>query len=316
MNVLVTGGAGYLGSALLPMLLNRGDSVTVLDTLLWGIEPLLHVAANPRLHIISEDIRDRAAVRDAMNGQDAVIHLGSVVGYPACEADREAAVSTNIDGTRNVMEAAEGRPFLFASTCSVYGRVLERCDEATPVRPLSLYGVTKAKAEEIATVAGGAVLRFATLYGIAPRLRLDLLVNDFTHQAVHSGRLTIYEPHFRRTFLHVMDAARSLIFCLDNYRHMAGHVFNVADERTTTTKLELAQKIQEQVDFQIYTSGNGSDRDQRDYEVSAARICQLGFAPQLTLEEGIRELVKVTRHVRTREPVSRLTFAAAPGRLR
>jgi nucleoside-diphosphate-sugar epimerase len=293
MRILVTGGAGYVGSVLLPMLLKGGHHVTVLDTFTWGVEPILHCASDPSLQLAVGDIRNPSVVRSAMRGADAAIHLAAIVGYPACDADPEGAKSTNVLGTRNVAAAVEGRPLVFASTCSVYGKVRDMCDEYSPPRPLTLYATTKLQAETIVADAGGVILRFATLFGVAPRLRLDLLVNQFVYQAVRHGKLTIYESHFRRTFLHVRDAARSCSIALELVDRMAGRPFNVADERANMTKMEVAEKILEHVAYELRRAEIGSDQDQRDYEVSVRRITELGFVPESTLEQGIRELLTV-----------------------
>ncbi len=295
MRVLVTGGGGYIGSVLVPSLLRAGHRVRLLDQFDWGVQAILHFANDPGLEIVADDVREADVVRAAMRDQDAVIHLAAVVGYPACDADPHRAVTTNVGGTRHVTAFLDQRPLVFASTCSVYGTVAHRCDENTPANPLSLYGSTKLEAESMVRDAGGVVLRFATLFGVAPRLRLDLLVNFFVQQAVLRQRLELYQSHFRRTFLHVQDAAQSCMMALEHFELMRGRTFNVADERTNMTKLELAERIQIQVPFDLRLARSGVDRDHRDYEVSSAKIGQLGFAPQLSLDDGIRDLVRVLR---------------------
>ena len=298
MRVLVTGGCGYLGSMLVPLLLNREYQVTVLDRLMWGIKPILHFAAHPNLNLISGDIRDREVVRAAVQDTDVVFHLAAIVGYPACAADPAQAVSTNVDGTRNLVEALTDQKLLFASTGSTYGKVEGRCTEETPIDPLTLYGSTKWQAERMVTGRGGVALRFATVFGVSPRLRLDLLVNDFVHQALHNKQIVMYEGHFRRTFLHARDAARSFVFALDHYDKMLGSAFNVGTNAMNYTKRGVAEEIAKQVDFYLHEADVGQDADQRDYEVCYDKIHRLGYTTTVNLAQGVAELVKILRHLR------------------
>jgi len=298
MKILVTGGAGYVGAALVPMLLDTGVEVVLLDNFTWGLKPILHFASHDNLEIFSGDIRSVESVREAMKGCDVVIHLAAVVGYPACAADPEKARSVNVDGTRNLVEEAAGRRLIFASTGSTYGKVQGICTEETPIDPLTLYGSTKWEAEKMVLDKGGVALRFATVYGISPRLRLDLLVNDFVYQALANRQIILYEGHFRRTFLHVRDAARSYPLALDRYDEMQGQAFNVGDESMNHTKREIALRIKDYVDFYLHEADVGGDPDKRDYEVSYAKLKALGFAAEVDLDAGLRELVKVLRHLR------------------
>jgi nucleoside-diphosphate-sugar epimerase len=298
MRILVTGGCGYLGSTLVPMLLAREYKVTILDSLMWGIKPILHFAADPNLEVISGDIRDREVVRAAAQEAEVVFHLASIVGYPACAADPGRAVSTNVDGTRNIIEALSDQKLIFASTGSTYGKVDGVCTEETPIDPLTLYGSTKWQAERMVTGRGGVALRFATVFGVSPRLRLDLLVNDFVHQAIHNKQIVLYEGHFRRTFLHARDAAKSFLFALDHYDKMSGGAFNVGTNDMNYTKRDIAEVINEQVDFYLHEAAVGEDADKRDYEVCYDKIHNLGFSTSVNMERGIAELVKVLRHIR------------------
>ena len=188
-------------------------------------------------------MRDEEVVKQALDQQDLVIHLAAIVGYPACAADPGRAVSTNVDGTRNIVKNLAGRKLIFASTGSTYGKVDGICNEDTPIDPLTLYGSTKWEAEQLVTAAGGVALRFATVFGASPRLRLDLLVNDFVYQALHNRQIILYEGHFRRTFLHSQDAARSYLFAIDYYDKMSGQAFNVGDDSMNYTNREVAQLI-------------------------------------------------------------------------
>lgn len=213
MKILVTGGAGYIGATLAPMLLQSGHAVTVVDSLRFGIEPILPLFRHPRFSFARLDIRDRGALADLAQSADAFVHLAAIVGYPACAHTPNEARSVNVEGSRNVASVAgRGRPLVFTSTSSCYGAVSDAiCTENTPLRPLSLYATSKAEAEAVLLDRCDAtVYRVATAFGLSPRLRLDLLVNDFVYRALHEHRLTVYESHFRRSFLHVHDVARAI----------------------------------------------------------------------------------------------------------
>lgn len=296
-HVLVTGGAGYIGSSLVPLLLDRGYRVTVYDKFEYGIFPLLSVASDPNLRIIKGDILNRATLKAALNSGDitAVVHLAAIVGYPACDRDQELAVQVNEVGTANVVELmAEGQKLVFASTGSCYGAVEGICNEETPISPLTLYGRTKAHAEKIVARRSSVVLRLATLFGVSHRMRLDLLINDLTHRALGERHLDLYEGSFRRTFLHVRDAANAFYLAIAKYGAMDGQVFNVGDESMNMAKEEAARAIVRSMPYPcgLNLAGEGEDRDKRDYEVSYEKVRQLGFRSSITMEEGIEELLK------------------------
>jgi nucleoside-diphosphate-sugar epimerase len=294
--VLLTGGAGYVGSLLAPLLLEQDYQVTIFDTFTYGAQPVLSFAAHPRLDLLRGDVRDAAAVAKAVAGHDWVLHLAAVVGYPACAADPVRATSTNVDGTRNVVQAlGKGQRLIFASTGSTYGKVAGVATEETPIAPLTLYGRTKRDAEQFIRDAGvpHTILRFATVFGSAPRLRLDLLINDFVYQAIHNRQIVMFEGHFRRTFLHSTDAAAVYPFCMKHFDRVADQVFNVGDASMNYTKKQVAVKIREYVDFYLHEADVGTDPDQRDYEVDYSRLRAAGFTARVTLDEGVRELIKV-----------------------
>jgi nucleoside-diphosphate-sugar epimerase len=298
MRILVTGGAGYVGALLVPLLLRREYTVTILDNFMWGIKPILHFASDPNLTIISGDIRNSETARAAVSRAEAVVHLASIVGYPACAADPDRANSINVDGTRNIVDAVTDQKLIFSSTGSTYGKVQGICTEDTPIDPLTLYGSTKWRAERMVTERGGVALRFATVFGISPRLRLDLLVNDFVYQAIHNRQIVLYEGHFRRTFLHSLDAAKSYLFALDHYDKMRGQAYNVGDNAMNYTKRDVAKLIQNFVEFYLHEADVGEDQDKRDYEVSYDKIQKLGYSTTVGMEQGIEELIRVLRHVR------------------
>ena len=298
MKVVITGGAGYIGSLLTPMLLNDGHDVTIYDNFLWGIKSILHFVHNPALSIVEGDIRNREKLQKVLKEADAVIHLAAIVGYPACAMDPNRAVTTNVEGTRNVVEGLGDQAVIVASTGSTYGKVEGICTEETPIAPLTLYGSTKSEAESLVLDSGGVGLRLATVFGVSPRLRLDLLVNDFTYQALHRRQLVLYEGHFRRTFLHATDAALAFRFALNNYNRIKGQAFNIGDEAMNYTKKDIAIHVKKFVEFYLYEADVGEDLDKRDYEVSYEKIKDLGYAVSVSLDDGIQELIKVLKHIR------------------
>jgi len=308
MKVLVTGGAGYVGSVLIPDLLGLGYQVRALDNLMYGQDSLLGCFHDANFEFVKADVRDMAAVRAAARDVDLIIHLAAIVGAPACRAHEQAAREVNLQGTANVDEArGSGVGVVFASTGSVYGAVDGVCTEETSPNPLSVYGETKRDAERRLLGSGNVVVyRFATGFGLSPRLRLDLMVNDFTFQAVKNGFLLLYEKGFRRTFIHVRDMARAVIHAVENFDRMEGRVYNVGSESMNYTKEEVALAIREKVDYQVYYADLGSDPDQRDYTVSYARVREAGFEPRTSLERGIDELVAGCAMITLHNPYSNI----------
>ena len=301
-HVLITGGAGYIGSGLTRALLETGYAVTVLDRFLYGRRPLEDVANHPKLTVIEADIRDPAAVARAAAGADCVLHLAGIVGYPACRANPQEATAVNLAGTENLLRALQpDQRVLFASTLSVYGAVDGKATEDTPARPLSLYGEHKARCERMIRRHGGGhvILRFATLFGVSPRMRIDLLVNDFVFQALHKRRIVLYEGWFRRAFLHVTDATAAYLFALTHYEQVAGGVFNVGNEDLNCTKKQVAERIRRQVDFELVESDCGQDLDQRNYAVDCSRFSDLGYRARVGLDEGLAGLIQ---HLQDFEP--------------
>jgi nucleoside-diphosphate-sugar epimerase len=306
MKILVTGGAGYIGTTLVPLLLEHGHQVTVFDSLRFGIEPLLPLFRHPRFAFVRADVRDRQSLVEHARTADAVVHLAAVVGYPACAQAPAEATAINVEGSANLASVVgRGRPVVLASSGSCYGAVSDAvCTEDTPLRPLTLYGQTKAQAETLLLDRCDAtVYRLATAFGVSPRLRLDLLVNDFVYRSVHEHRLTVYQGQHRRTFLHVCDVARAILLAVDHAGELAGRVFNVGDERHNCTKLEMCRVIQQAVPgVAVEATAAGEDPDRRDYTVSYARIRALGFESTISLAEGVRELARVVPWIARREP--------------
>ncbi len=306
MKVVVTGGAGYVGSVLVPHLLASGYRVHVVDILKFGIEPLFSSFIHPNFSFRHGDVLDVPALRADLADADAVVHLAAVVGYPACKKWPDEARRTNLDGTRAVLDNIRPETrFINFSTGSNYGEVLGVCDENTPLNPLSLYGETKTEAEQMAMSRTNSVaLRFATAFGLSPRLRLDLMINDFAYQALVNRYLLVYERHFRRTFIHVHDMARVVPHLLQNWERSRDQVLNVGHESMNYTKEDITTLLQNKLKFHLYFADVGSDEDKRDYEVSYARVRGLGFEVAVDIDRGLNELIGGLSHVRIRNPYS------------
>jgi len=283
-----------VGSVLVPRLLADGHDVVVFDSLRSGGQTLLPYFQDQRFSFIRGDVTDRDAVRRGVEQADAVVHLAAIVGFPACRKYPALASATNVDGTRNVVAAlGPQQPLVYASSGSNYGRLETVCTEESPLNPVSLYAITKAEAELIALESPQCTaLRFATAFGVSPRLRLDLLINDFVHQAVVNKQIIVYERSFRRTFIHVRDMARAISFALANIERMRGESYNVGHESLNLTKEQVALKIRERIPYYLHFAEVGHDDDVRDYEVSYTKIRQLGFETTMTLDEGIAELMR------------------------
>jgi nucleoside-diphosphate-sugar epimerase len=292
MKVLVTGGAGYVGTSLVPQLLDGGHHVRVFDNLSFGGDQLLPFFRRPNFEFMKGDIRDPRDVTAAVQGQDVIIHLAAIVGYPACRSDPKRAEEVNVAGTRNIARTvSKSQLVLFGSTGSNYGAVEDICTEETPLHPLSLYGQTKTLAESILlTECSTVAFRFATAFGLSPRLRLDLLVNDFTYRAVSQQYLVVYEAHFMRTFIHVHDMGRAFAFAIDNVDRMMGQVYNVGSGKMNYSKRQVCELIQEIVPCYVHYAEVGQDADKRDYVVSYEKLSKHGFDTTISLQQGIAEL--------------------------
>lgn len=301
MKILVTGGAGYVGTTLIPQLLDRGHNVRVLDNLMFGGDPLLPFFSNMNFEFIRGDIRNLADIERAIVDCDVVIHLAAIVGYPACRQDPTLAKEVNIDGTRNLVEARiSSQRLLFASTGSNYGSVEEVCTEESPLNPLSLYGETKTQAEAILMESGNATtFRFATAFGLSPRLRLDLMINDFAFKAYTEGYLVVYEKDFLRTFIHVHDMGRAFLFALDNWSRTRNEIFNVGSESMNKSKQQICELLKSKTDFYVHYADVGEDADKRDYVVSYDKIGSLGYTTTKTIEQGIDELFRAFDALKT-----------------
>lgn len=306
MKVLVTGGAGYVGTSLLPQLLNKGIKVHVLDNLTFGGEQLLPFFRDNNFTFQKGDIRNIDDIKEAVRGVDAIIHLAAIVGYPACRKDPRAAIDVNVTGVKNIIKAtSKNQLILFASTGSSYGYAREEVTENTPLNPLSLYGQTKGLGEELLRKRGNYIMyRFMTAFGASPRLRLDLLINDFVYRAVTQQYLVVYEKHFKRAFIHVYDMGRSFIFGLEKAELMKNDTFNVGSDLQGFSKEEICKLIKEHVKVYIHYAKIGEDADKRNYTVSFKKINDLGFYTSIDIQQGIKELIECYKVIQIVNPYS------------
>lgn len=306
MKILVTGGAGYVGTSLIPQLLEKGYQVHVLDNLTFGGEPLLPFFRSKNFTFQKGDIRNIKDVKQAVRGADAIIHLAAVVGYPACRKDPAAAKNINVGGVKNLIKStSKGQLILFASTGSSYGHAREEVTEKTPLSPLSLYGQTKSVGEKLLKKRGNVIIyRFMTAFGISPRLRLDLLVNDFVYKAVTQQYLVVYEKNFKRAFVHVHDMGRSFLFGLENTQKMKDNIFNIGSEEMGFSKEDLCEIIKKYAKVYVHYAEVGEDEDKRNYVVSFKKINDLGFSTTIDIHQGIKELVEAYKVIQIVNPYS------------
>jgi len=295
--ILVTGGAGYIGSTLVPILLKQGYKVTVLDSLIFNQSTLLDCCADSNFEFVQGDICDHELVNNLLPKFDIVIPLAAIVGAPACRRNPSLTRLVNYDAHMNIVNNVSAeQKVLFPTTNSGYG-IGEKdsyCTEESPLNPISEYGRTKVEIEKALLDMGSAItFRLATVFGMSPRMRMDLLVNDFVYKAVKERSLVLFEEHFRRNYIHVRDVAKAFLFGIENYDKMKGEPYNVGLSSANITKRELAEKIKEYVPgLYIHSAEIGEDPDKRDYIVSNDKIESLGWHPDHTLDDGIPELIK------------------------
>lgn len=297
-HILVTGGAGYIGSILVPELLRAGHRVTVVDSFIWNQASLLDVCANENLTIIRGDARDESLMKSLIEQADIIIPLACLVGAPLCDKDPVAARTTNLEAIEMIIRLRRpDQQILFPNTNSGYGRMAEgvsQCDETSPLDPVSLYGKLKVEAEEKLMTSGNVIIfRLATVFGTSPRMRLDLLVNDFVYRAVFDRAVVLFEPHFKRNYIHVRDVARAFLHALENFETMKDNIYNVGLSSANLSKLELCEEIKKQLPkFVFVESPIGEDPDKRNYIVSNEKLEKTGFQPAYDLQSGIHELIK------------------------
>lgn len=296
--VLITGGAGYIGSILTPLLLREGYDVTVLDFFYFNQATLLDCCADPNFHIINGDCRDEAVMKKAMEGKDYILPLAALVGFPLCDRDATGARTTNLEAIEMLLRIRRPEQrVIFPCTNSGYGVGKDGvfCTEDTPLNPISLYGSSKAAAEKAVLEAGNSLsFRFATVFGASPRMRLDLLVNDFVYRAVYDRTTVIFEGNFKRNYIHVRDAAGAFLWAIQHFDEMKGRPYNCGLSSANLSKLELCAKIKEHIPGFVYLEAPiGEDIDKRDYIVSNERLEATGWKPKYNLDDGIEELKKV-----------------------
>lgn len=297
MKILVTGGAGYLGSVMVPRLLEEGHQVVVLDNFMYGQTSLLDLCHQESFSVVRGDARDKSLVRKLMAEADAVFPLACLTGAPLCAQDPVGAQSVLLDAVRMLLElSSPDQPVIFPTTNSGYG-IGEKgkfCTEATPLRPVSLYGRLKVDAEKAVLDSGhGITLRLATAFGASPRMRLDLLVNDFTYRAVYDRFIVLFEAHFKRNFIHTRDVAGAFVHALAHFDTMKNEPYNVGLSEANLSKMELCAEIKKHVPgLYVVEAAVGEDPDKRDYIVSNEKIERTGFRTTVSLADGIRELVK------------------------
>lgn len=297
MKILVTGGAGYIGSVLVPNLLDQGHEVTVIDNFIFKQTSLASSIRKENLHLVFGDVRDEALMKPLLAKADLIIPLAAIVGAPACDSDPVAAQSINKDSILWLLKHLSfNQRIIMPTTNSAYGSGDENnyCDETSPLNPLSLYARDKVTVEkELMRHPGATSFRLATVFGISPRMRLDLLVNNFAYRAVTDGFVVVFEGHFKRNYIHVLDVVQAFNLAISNEKDFAGEIFNVGLSEANISKIELCREIQYVVpNFTYLEAALGKDPDQRNYVVSNEKIEQLGFNPKVSLKSGLQELVK------------------------
>jgi len=300
MKVLITGGAGYLGSNLTRHLLEAGYSVTVLDNLMYNQVTLLHLFGNPKFQFELGDVRDKKLLQELVELNDVIIPLAAIVGMPACKANPELTVAVNYQQVADIVEVLrDDQKLILPNTNSQYGSSDSIITEESPFNPLSLYAKTKCDAENTMLAKGNGVsLRLATVFGVSPRMRTDLLVNDFVYKSVVDGYLVLFEAHFKRNYIHVQDIARTFQFVIENYEKCKGQAFNVGLSTANLSKLELAEKIKSHIPSLVIKQDEfKEDFDKRNYIVSNEKLEALGWKPIYDLDYGIKQLISAYKIV-------------------
>lgn len=297
MKILITGGAGYIGSTLVPKLLQEGHEVSVIDNFIYGQTSLLDVCHNKNLRIVRKDARDKKIISEEMKWAEVIIPLACLTGAPLCAQYPDEAKAIIVDAVQMILNLrGKNQIILYPTTNSGYG-IGEKdilCTEETPLKPISLYGKLKVEAEQrILESENSSTLRLATAFGISPRMRLDLLVNDFVYRAVNDKCIVLFESHFKRNYIHVRDVAMAFTHVLKNFNMMKNKTYNVGLSNANLSKWELCEEIKKLIpEFYFVEAKIGEDPDKRNYIVSNEKIEKTGFQPKVSLQEGIAELIK------------------------
>ena len=294
--ILITGGGGYVGSMLTTILVNLGHRVSVIDLMKYDKGSLNHLYYHKNFKLIQKDIRDKKIMKKLIRQNEYIIPLAALVGAPLCDKNKKEAVSVNYDSIKSLVSlSTKKNKIIFLTTNSGYG-VGEKnkfCDENSPLRPISLYGRTKCDAEkEVMKFKNCICFRLATVFGFSYRMRTDLLVNNFVYNAMQTKRLTIFEPHFRRNFIHIRDVVSAIVYSINNFKKLRSNVYNLGLSSANISKLMLAKKIRKQMkNLKVKIVKNKKDPDKRDYFVSNRKIEKKGFKAKILLETGIDELM-------------------------
>jgi nucleoside-diphosphate-sugar epimerase len=298
MKILITGGAGYLGSVITGFMLNKGHHVTVLDKLLFNQTSLLQYTSNSNFKFIYGDVRNLTELERLCNENDVIIPLAAIVGFPACAQDPKLAREINFQQIVNIVKFTngKGKKILYPNTNSGYGLGTGQleCTEESPLTPISVYGQTKCDAENfLRTSTDAIVFRLATVFGVSSRMRTDLLVNDFVYKAITDKYIVVFEKAFKRNFIHIEDVANAFLFMLENYDKYKNEIFNVGLSSANLSKQELLEKIQSHVkDFAVSYNDFYEDPDKRNYIVSNEKIEDTGWKPLWDLDRGIKQLIQ------------------------
>lgn len=301
--ILITGGAGYIGSVLTNMLLNEGYNVTVVDNLMYGQSSLIHCFSYTNFKFIKGDVCNFKLMLPLIQDADIIIPLAAIVGAPACDRSPTLTQLINYDAVAFlIQETKDHQKIIFPTTNSGYGigQKNQFCDENTPLNPISLYGMLKVKIEDQILKSKRAIsLRLATVFGPSPRMRLDLLVNDFVYKACHDRYLVLFEEHFKRNYIHIRDVAATFVFAIKNYDKMVGQAFNVGLSSANLSKRELCESIAKHLpQFYFHAAAVGEDPDKRDYIVSNEKLEALGWSPKVDIDTGIKELIHLYKFLK------------------
>ena len=299
--ILITGGAGYIGSMLSTKLVNLGHKVTVIDLLKYESSSLNHLYFNKNFKLIKADVRKVNIIKEEIKKNEFIIPLAALVGALLCEKNKKGAISTNLNAIKSILQnIKQNKKLIYLTSNSGYG-VGEKnkfCDENSPLKPISLYGRTKCDAEsEVRKYKNSISFRLATVFGSSFRMRSDLLVNNFVERAVRTKKLNIFEPHFRRNFIHIRDVVAALVFSINNFKKLKSNVYNLGLSSANITKIQLAKKIKKRIKkLKIEISKSRKDPDQRDYFVSNKKIENKGFKAKISLDDGIKELIEIFKN--------------------
>ena len=300
--ILITGGAGYIGSKLVTKLLSAGNIVTVVDVLKFSSKSLNHVFSHKNFYFIKGDVRQKKLMKKLINKNEFIIPLAALVGAPLCEKNKKEAIQVNLDSIKHLTELIKKKKkkIIYLTTNSGYGIGAKNkyCDENSPLNPISLYGRTKVQAEKFVMSYKNSIgFRLATVFGYSYRMRTDLLVNDFVYRSLHDKKLVLFEPHFRRNYIHIEDVVDAIIYSIKNFNKLKSQVYNLGLSSANLTKYMLAKKIKKKLKFlKIKIVHNKKDPDQRDYYVSNKKIEKRGFKARTSIDIGISELIEVFSH--------------------